>query len=158
MRIAQPRILEGRNPTKRSAKVKETAHQSFAIQDDQREAISKVVHVTMVEVPRTNAGQEHHKGSARRVLSPTNSAVGCKANGQVEVTNREIVKGMERRLGMAHQAWVDELPASKAEYQGKLGPTWEGPYRVRKSYGDGAYKLETLSDEAIDRTWNGTNL
>ncbi|GJW08135.1 reverse transcriptase domain-containing protein [Tanacetum coccineum] len=181
------------------------------------------------------------------------------ANGQVEVTNREIVKGMERRLGMAHQAWVDELPqvlwahrttpkssngetpfslvygseavipieisvetkrvqdfdskenekrrredldvleerremaaikeahykqklegyynknvkpstfkpgtyvlrlnsASKAEYQGKMGPTWEGPYRVRKAYGDGAYKLETLSGEAIDRTWNGTNL
>ncbi|GJY16664.1 reverse transcriptase domain-containing protein [Tanacetum coccineum] len=48
--------------------------------------------------------------------------------------------------------------ASKAEYQGKMGPTWEGPYRVRKAYGDGAYKLETLSGEAIDRTWNGTNL
>ncbi|GJX19327.1 reverse transcriptase domain-containing protein [Tanacetum coccineum] len=157
------------------------------------------------------------------------------ANGQVEVTNKEIVKGMERRLGMAHQAWVDELPqvlwahrttpkssnrktpfglvykseavipietsvetkrvqdfdskenekrhredldvleerreiatikeahykqklegyynknvkpsafkprtyvlrlnsANKAEYQGKMGPTWEGPYRVRKAY------------------------
>ncbi|GKB53139.1 reverse transcriptase domain-containing protein [Tanacetum coccineum] len=84
-------------------------------------------------------------------------------NGQVEVTNREIIKGMERRLGIAHQAWVDELPqvlwahrttpnASKAEYQGKMRPTWEGPYRVRKAYGDGAYKLETLSGEAIDRT------
>ncbi|GJR22194.1 reverse transcriptase domain-containing protein [Tanacetum coccineum] len=48
--------------------------------------------------------------------------------------------------------------ASKAEYQGKVGPTWEGPYRVRKAYEDGAYKLETLSGEAIDRTWNGTNL
>ncbi|GJS73888.1 reverse transcriptase domain-containing protein [Tanacetum coccineum] len=36
--------------------------------DDPREAISKVVHVTMVEVSRTNSGQEHHKGSARRVL------------------------------------------------------------------------------------------
>nr|GEX06211.1 hypothetical protein [Tanacetum cinerariifolium] len=74
-------IRPRRNPTKRSAKGKETAHQSSAIQDIQREAISKVIHVTMVE-----------------------------ANGQVEVTNREIVKGMEQRLGMAHQAWVDELP------------------------------------------------
>ncbi|GJV26605.1 reverse transcriptase domain-containing protein [Tanacetum coccineum] len=36
--------------------------------DNRREAISKVVHVTMVEIRRTNAGQEHHKGSARRVL------------------------------------------------------------------------------------------
>ncbi|GJX33821.1 hypothetical protein Tco_0245378 [Tanacetum coccineum] len=48
--------------------------------------------------------------------------------------------------------------ASKAEYQGKMGPTWEGPYVIRKAYGDGAYKLETLSGEAVDRTWNGTNL
>ncbi|GJU96377.1 reverse transcriptase domain-containing protein [Tanacetum coccineum] len=48
--------------------------------------------------------------------------------------------------------------ASKAEYQGKLGPTWEGPYVIRKAYGDGAYKLEMLSGEAVDRTWNRTNL
>nr|GFA48234.1 reverse transcriptase domain-containing protein [Tanacetum cinerariifolium] len=180
------------------------------------------------------------------------------ANGQVEVTNREIVKDKERRQRMAHQAWVDELPqvlwahrttpkssngetpfslvyrsesiisieisvetkrvqdfdskenekrhredldvleerrkmaaikkahykkiegyynknvkpftfkpvtyvlrlnyASKAEYQRKMGPMWEGPYRVRKAYRDGAYKLETLYGEAIDRTRNGTNL
>ncbi|GKB97387.1 hypothetical protein Tco_0983524 [Tanacetum coccineum] len=48
--------------------------------------------------------------------------------------------------------------ASTAEYQGKMGPTWEGPYVIRKAYGDGAYKLETLSGEAVDRTWNETNL
>ncbi|GJV07743.1 reverse transcriptase domain-containing protein [Tanacetum coccineum] len=180
-------------------------------------------------------------------------------NGQVEVTNREIIKGMERRLGKAHQAWIDELPqvlwahrttpkssngktpfslvygskavipieirietkrvqdfdpkenekrrredldileekremasikeahykqrlkgyynknvkpstfkpgtyvlrlnnANKAEYQGKIGPTWEGHYMIRKAYRDGAYKLEILSSEAVDRTWNRTNL
>ncbi|GJV55566.1 reverse transcriptase domain-containing protein [Tanacetum coccineum] len=28
----------------------------------------------------------------------------------VEVTNREIIKGMERRLGKTHQAWINELP------------------------------------------------
>ncbi|GJR68669.1 reverse transcriptase domain-containing protein [Tanacetum coccineum] len=28
---------------------------------------------------------------------------------EVEVTNREVVKGMERRLGKTHQGWVDEL-------------------------------------------------
>nr|XP_043611871.1 uncharacterized protein LOC122583543 [Erigeron canadensis] len=31
-------------------------------------------------------------------------------NGQVEVTNREIIKGIERRLGRSHKGWVDELP------------------------------------------------
>nr|GEX96251.1 hypothetical protein [Tanacetum cinerariifolium] len=53
---------------------------------------------------------------------------------------------------------LQAFPDSKAEYQGKMRPTWEGPYRVRKAYGDGAYKLETLSGEAIDQTWDGTNL
>ncbi|GJW40528.1 reverse transcriptase domain-containing protein [Tanacetum coccineum] len=33
-----------------------------------------------------------------------------KANRQVEVTNKEIIKGMEQRLRKAHQAWIDELP------------------------------------------------
>ena len=31
-------------------------------------------------------------------------------NGQVEVTNREIIKGMEKRLGRNHRGWMDELP------------------------------------------------
>ncbi|GKB12238.1 reverse transcriptase domain-containing protein, partial [Tanacetum coccineum] len=48
--------------------------------------------------------------------------------------------------------------ASKVEFQGKIGPTWEGPYIVRKTYGDGAYKLETLFGSPVDRTWNSLNL
>ena len=180
-------------------------------------------------------------------------------NGQVEVTNRDIINGIERRLGRSHHGWVDELPqvlwahrthpksshgetpfsltygteavipseisveterimsfeaseneeklrenldlleerreiasireavykqkleryynnrvrpssfkpgeyvlrlnsASKAEYQGKLGPTWEGPYVVAEAYGKGAYKLATIFGDEVDRTWNGTNL
>ncbi|GKF06309.1 hypothetical protein Tco_0036977, partial [Tanacetum coccineum] len=39
-----------------------------------------------------------------------------------------------------------------------MGPTWEGPYIVTKAYGDGTYKLETLSGSPIDRTWNRLNL
>ncbi|GJZ69771.1 reverse transcriptase domain-containing protein [Tanacetum coccineum] len=38
---------------------------------------------------------------------------------------------------------------SKAEFQGKNRPTWEGPYVVRKAYKDGAYKLETLSGSRL---------
>lgn len=48
--------------------------------------------------------------------------------------------------------------ASKAEYTGKMRPTWEGPYRVLESIGNGAYKLETLDGKPVDRTWNGENL
>nr|GEV32178.1 putative ribonuclease H-like domain-containing protein [Tanacetum cinerariifolium] len=49
------------------------------------------------------------------------------------------------------------VSASKEEYQGKMRPTWKGPYVIRKAYRDGAYKLEALSSEAVNRTWNVTN-
>ncbi|GJY30357.1 reverse transcriptase domain-containing protein [Tanacetum coccineum] len=45
-----------------------------------------------------------------RILQSLTSVYHPQEKGQVEVTNREIVKGMERRLGKAHQGWVDELP------------------------------------------------
>ncbi|GKC60657.1 reverse transcriptase domain-containing protein [Tanacetum coccineum] len=48
--------------------------------------------------------------------------------------------------------------ASKAEFQGKMGPTWEGPHIIKRAYRDEAYKLETLSGSLIDQTWNGSNL
>ncbi|GJQ93772.1 reverse transcriptase domain-containing protein [Tanacetum coccineum] len=102
--------------------------------DNRREAISKVVHVTMVEVCRANAGQKHHKGSPLPTmleeckgqiiildngkqfakgtfpvfckklgtLQALTSVYHTQANGQVEATNREIVKGMEQRLGMPY--------------------------------------------------------
>nr|GEW88689.1 reverse transcriptase domain-containing protein [Tanacetum cinerariifolium] len=48
--------------------------------------------------------------------------------------------------------------ASKVEYTGKIGPTWEGPYKLLKAGGKGAYVLSTLKGRVIQRTWNGVNL
>ncbi|RDY08230.1 Tf2-9, partial [Mucuna pruriens] len=45
----------------------------------------------------------------------------------------------------------------KAE-SNKLMPKWEGPFRVRKEVGRGAYKLETLKGKEIPRTWNAASL
>ncbi|XP_071719240.1 uncharacterized protein [Rutidosis leptorrhynchoides] len=33
-----------------------------------------------------------------------------KANGQCEVTNRDIVLGIKARLGLCRRGWIDELP------------------------------------------------
>ncbi|RDX61576.1 pol, partial [Mucuna pruriens] len=41
----------------------------------------------------------------------------------------------------------------KAE-SNKLTPKWEGPFRVKKEVGRGAYRLETLKGKEIPRTWN----
>ena len=41
---------------------------------------------------------------------------------------------------------------------GKLGPNWEGPYRITSNAGIGAYFLEDLDEHVIPRPWNINNL
>jgi hypothetical protein len=41
---------------------------------------------------------------------------------------------------------------------GKLGANWEGPYRVTRIAGHGAYYLETRDGQAIPNPWNTLNL
>ncbi|GJS31546.1 reverse transcriptase domain-containing protein [Tanacetum coccineum] len=42
--------------------------------------------------------------------------------------------------------------------KGKLGLKWEGPYRVVEAYENGSYKLQTLEDKEVPRTWHAINL
>ena len=42
--------------------------------------------------------------------------------------------------------------------QGKLGPTWEGPYRVVHYSRQGNYHLETLDGQKLLHPWNIENL
>nr|GEU81540.1 reverse transcriptase domain-containing protein [Tanacetum cinerariifolium] len=48
--------------------------------------------------------------------------------------------------------------ASHAVDGGKLGPKWEGPYEVMEALGDGAYKLRSMDETVLPRTWNIANL
>uniref|UniRef100_A0A2N9IYR7 Uncharacterized protein n=1 Tax=Fagus sylvatica TaxID=28930 RepID=A0A2N9IYR7_FAGSY len=41
---------------------------------------------------------------------------------------------------------------------GKLGPNWEGPYKVLSQTGHGAYRLEDLDGKPVPRPWNTCNL
>ena len=41
---------------------------------------------------------------------------------------------------------------------GKLGPNWEGPYRITSVAGIGAYYLEDLDERVILHHWNVNNL
>ena len=41
---------------------------------------------------------------------------------------------------------------------GKLGPNWEGLYRITSMAGIGAYFLEDLDEHVIPRPWNVNNL
>ncbi|GKC69064.1 reverse transcriptase domain-containing protein [Tanacetum coccineum] len=48
--------------------------------------------------------------------------------------------------------------ASHVVAGGKLGPKWEGPYEVTKALGNGAYRLRSMDDMILPRTWNIANL
>ncbi|KAI3771509.1 hypothetical protein L6452_02674 [Arctium lappa] len=41
---------------------------------------------------------------------------------------------------------------------GKISIKWEGPYRISKVVGKAAYRLQTLDDQEIPRSWNATHL
>ena len=47
--------------------------------------------------------------------------------------------------------------ATKDPNQGKLGPTWEGPYRVVHYSRRGSYHLETLDAQKLPCPWNIEN-
>jgi len=50
------------------------------------------------------------------------------------------------------------LGITKNPSWGKLGPNWEGPYRITSVAGIGAYFLEDLDEHVIPRPWNVNNL
>ena len=47
--------------------------------------------------------------------------------------------------------------AAKNPSWGKLGPNWEGLYRITLVVGIGAYYLEDLDEKAVPHPWNVNN-
>ncbi|GJR65908.1 hypothetical protein Tco_0011973 [Tanacetum coccineum] len=39
-----------------------------------------------------------------------------------------------------------------------VGPKWEGPYLVTEAYHNGSYKLQTMDDREVPRTWHAIKL
>ena len=50
------------------------------------------------------------------------------------------------------------LGSAKNPTWGKLGPNWEGPYRITSVVGISAYYLEDLDERAVARPCNVNNL
>nr|GEX08543.1 reverse transcriptase domain-containing protein [Tanacetum cinerariifolium] len=89
------------------------------------------------------------------------------SNGLVERVNRSL--GKESRPALARETRISVTfkpcdfvyhsnDASHAVDGGKLGPKWEGPYKLTKALGDGAYKLRSTNETVLPRTWNIANL
>ena len=50
------------------------------------------------------------------------------------------------------------MAATKDPAQGKLGPNWEGPYRIFDYHRKGTYHLETLDGLRLHHPWNTEHL
>ena len=48
--------------------------------------------------------------------------------------------------------------ATKDPSQGKLGPSWEGPYKIADCHRKGTYYLETLVGQRLYHSWNTEHL
>ncbi|KAK3034436.1 hypothetical protein RJ639_034673 [Escallonia herrerae] len=78
-------------------------------------------------------------------------------------TKQRVARFYNRRVRMRIFR-VGDLVLRKLEVSdpkaavGKLSPNWERPYKISKVLRPDAYSLETLSGEAIPRTWNADNL
>ena len=59
-----------------------------------------------------------------------------------------------RRLDIGDLVLHKVTTATKDPTQGKLSPTWEGPYRVIYYSRQGNYHLETLNGQKLPRPWN----
>ena len=59
-----------------------------------------------------------------------------------------------RRLDIGDLVLRKTTTATKDPTQGKLSPTWEGPYRVIHYSRQGSYHLETMDGQRLPRPWN----
>ena len=50
------------------------------------------------------------------------------------------------------------MDAAKDPSQGKLGPNWEGPYRITSWQRKGTYQLETMDRRKLQHPWNTEHL
>nr|XP_023900782.1 uncharacterized protein LOC112012635 [Quercus suber] len=63
-----------------------------------------------------------------------------------------------RRLNIGDLVLRKVTQATKDPTQGKLGPTWEGPYKVIHYSRQDSYHLETLDRQRLPRPWNVEHL
>ncbi|XP_050290253.1 uncharacterized protein LOC126728483 [Quercus robur] len=50
------------------------------------------------------------------------------------------------------------MGAARDPSQGKLGPNWEGPYRIVSWQRKGTYHLETMDEQKLQHSWNTEHL
>ncbi|XP_071708221.1 uncharacterized protein [Rutidosis leptorrhynchoides] len=81
----------------------------------------------------------------------------CKAANKQRIAKYYDKRVRARTYKVRDLVWRDNQ-ASRAQNTGKLGPNWEGPYKVIGISNTGTYKLAELKGNPIKRTWHATAL
>ena len=63
-----------------------------------------------------------------------------------------------RRFNIGGLVLKEVSLATKDPSYGKLGPNWEGPYRIIKCKRQGSYYLEALDGRKLEHPWNVEHL
>nr|KYP43134.1 Retrovirus-related Pol polyprotein from transposon 297 family [Cajanus cajan] len=77
---------------------------------------------------------------------------------KLRASRRYNTRVKPRSFRVGDLVWRLRGEARKDTSDGKLAPTWGGPFRVTENLENGAYRLEELSGKPIPRTWNATHL
>ena len=86
------------------------------------------------------------------VRDKTSSRMAKYQQKMADYYNKKRVK--LRRLDIGDLIMRKVSPATRDSSQGKLSPTWEGPYRVVHYSRQGSYHLETVDRQKLPRPWN----
>ena len=123
--------------------------------------------VIPIEIGLTSWRTNHHDESSNDSQLSMNLDLLDEARDQAEAKTREYQQRMARyhNWRVKHKEFkIGDLIlrkvtlATKDPTQEKLGPTWEGSYKVIKFYRRGTYHLEKLNDTALLHPWNTEHL
>ncbi|RWR80063.1 gag-pol precursor [Cinnamomum micranthum f. kanehirae] len=67
-------------------------------------------------------------------------------------------KVRERKFSAGELVLKKVLTADKNPSEGKLGPNWQGPFKVVSVAGQSAYRLEDMNGKELPRPWNAAHL
>ncbi|XP_058208141.1 uncharacterized protein LOC131321150 [Rhododendron vialii] len=75
-----------------------------------------------------------------------------------EVVEQELILAKEKRDDTQLKLAEDQQQVVQANKKQKFKPNWEGPFRVVKIAGEGAYVLEDMTGKVLTNPWNAQNL
>jgi len=121
--------------------------------------------VILVEVGEPSVRQQHHDTQLNADCMATHLDLLCETREKARIRDLVTKLRAARRYNSKlkprsfHKGDLVWRMASKArKHEGKFSPNWEGPFRVLKEVGNGAYRLEKLSGEPLPNTWNISHL